>query len=110
MASEQKSYVFWMASGGRGCFLQATPPDVSKVLAERLFDVVNTVVLTSATLAVGGTFDFAQRRLGLESARSLVVPGHFDYQKQALLYVPQRLPDPRDPAFTKSASDEIAKI
>jgi len=68
------------------------------------------VVLTSATLAVGGTFDFAQKRLGLETARSLVVPGHFDYQKQALLYVPQHLPDPRDPAFTKAASEEITRI
>jgi ATP-dependent DNA helicase DinG len=110
MESDDKSYVFWMERRGRGCFLQATPIDVSKVLAERLFDVVNTVVLTSATLAVGGTFDFAQKRLGLQSARSLVVPGHFDYQKQALLYVPQHLPDPRDPAFTKSASEEIARI
>src|SRR5260221_9918861 len=110
MESDDKSYVFWMERRGRGCFLQATPIDVSKVLAERLFDVVNTVVLTSATLAVGGTFDFAQKRLGLQSARSLVVPGHFDYQKQALLYIPQQLPDPRDAAFTKAASEEIVRI
>src|SRR5712692_720403 len=110
MESDDKSYVFWMERRGRGCFLQATPIDVSKVLAERLFDVLNTVVLTSATLAVGGTFDFAQKRLGLQSARSLVVPSHFDYQKQALLYVPQHLPDPRDAAFTKSASEEIVRI
>jgi ATP-dependent DNA helicase DinG len=61
-------------------------------------------------MAVGGTFEFAQKRLGLEGARTLVVPGHFDYQKQALLYVPQHLPDPRDPAFTKSASEEIIRI
>jgi ATP-dependent DNA helicase DinG len=38
------------------------------------------------------------------------VPGHFDYQKQSLLYVPQHLPDPRDPAFTKMAGDEIIKL
>jgi ATP-dependent DNA helicase DinG len=110
MESEDSSYVFWMERRGRGCFLQATPIDVSTVLSKRLFDVVDTVVLTSATLAVGGTFDFAQKRLGLETARSLVVPGHFDYQKQALLYVPQHLPDPRDPAFTKAASEEITRI
>jgi ATP-dependent DNA helicase DinG len=110
MESEDNSYVFWMERRGRGCFLQATPIDVSPVLAKRLFNVVDTVALTSATLAVGGTFEFAQKRLGLESARTLVVPGHFDYQKQALLYVPQHLPDPRDAAFTKAASEEIACI
>ena len=110
MESDDTSYVYWMERRGRGCFLQATPIDVSKILAERLFNVVSSVVLTSATLAVAGTFDYAQRRLGLEGGRSLVVPGHFDYQKQALLYVPQHLPDPRDPAFTKAASEEIIRI
>ncbi len=80
------------------------------MLAERLFNVVDTVVLTSATLAVAGTFEFAQKRLGLESARSLIAPSNFDYQKQALLYVPQSLPDPRDSAFTKAASEEIVRI
>src|SRR5207244_13488718 len=65
---------------------------------------------TSATLAVAGSFDFVQKRLGLESARPLVAPSNFDYQKQALLYVPQHLPDPRDAAFTKGASEEIEKI
>jgi ATP-dependent DNA helicase DinG len=110
MESDDTSYVYWMERRGRGCFLQATPIDVSKVLAERLFNVVSSVVLTSATLAVAGTFEYAQRRLGLEGGRSLVVPGHFDYQKQALLYVPQHLPDPRDAAFTKAASEEIIRI
>src|ERR1700730_6972159 len=110
MESDDTSYVYWMERRGRGCFLQATPIDVSKVLEQRLFNAVDTVVLTSATLAVAGTFDYAQKRLGLESGRSLVVPGHFDYQKQALLYVPQQLPDPRDPAFTKMASEEIVRL
>ena len=110
MESDDTSYVYWMERRGRGCFLQATPIDVSKVLEQRLFNAVDTVVLTSATLAVAGTFDFAQKRLGLAGGRSLVVPGHFDYQKQALLYVPQHLPDPRDAAFTKAASQEIIGI
>ena len=110
MQSDDTSYVYWMERRGRGCFLQATPIDVSKVLQERLFNSVDTVVLTSATLAVAGTFVYAQKRLGLESGRSLVVPGHFDYQTQALLYVPQQLPDPRDAAFTKAASEEIIRI
>jgi ATP-dependent DNA helicase DinG len=53
---------------------------------------METVVLTSATLAVAGGFDYVQKRLGVENPRTLVVPGHFDYQKQALLYVPQHCP------------------
>jgi ATP-dependent DNA helicase DinG len=110
MEEEDDAYVFWVEKRGRGCFLQATPIDVSRILSERLFDKVNTAVLTSATLAVAGGFAFAQGRLGLDNVRTLIVPGHFDYQKQALLYVPQHLPEPRSPAFPKMAAGEVVKI
>ncbi len=110
MEGDDSAYVYWVERRGRGVYLQATPIDVGPILAERLFDRVDTVALTSATLAVGGGFDFARKRLGVSNARTLMVPGHFDYQKQALLYVPQHLPEPRNPAFTREASEEIVRI
>ena len=105
-----RSYVYWVERRGRGCFLQATPIDVSSILEEKLFDSLDTVILTSATLAVGETFEFTERRLGIRHTRSLVVPSHFEYARQALLYVPQHLPDPRSPAFPRAAADEITRI
>jgi ATP-dependent DNA helicase DinG len=110
LESDDADYVYWVERRGRGCFLQATPVDVSTILAERLFDKLDTTILTSATLAVSGTFEFAKQRLGLPYGRTLVVPGHFDYEKQALLYVPQHLPDPRDAGFSKLAADEIIRL
>jgi ATP-dependent DNA helicase DinG len=107
---DEEQYVFWMEKRGRGTFLQATPIDVSRIIADRLFGKVETAVLTSATLAVAGGFDYVTKRLGLESPRTLVVQGHFDYEKQSLLYVPQHLPEPRNPAFTKAAAEEVALI
>src|SRR5579884_647654 len=110
MESGDKRYVYWVERRVRSVSLQATPIDVSSLLEERLFDTLDTVVMTSATLAVGGSFEFAERRLGAKSARSLVVPSHFDYAKQALLYVPPSMPEPRSPAFTSAAADEILKL
>jgi len=110
LESDDPAYVYWIERRGRGFFLQATPIDVAPILAERLFDQVDTVVLTSATLAVAGGFEFVKKRLGVAQARTLIVPGHFNYQKQALLYVPQHLPDPRNAAFAKSASDEVLEL
>jgi ATP-dependent DNA helicase DinG len=107
---DNRSFVYWIERRGRGCFLQATPIDVSSILEEKLFDALDTVILTSATLAVGGTFEFTEARLGIRHTRSLVVPSHFEYEKQALLYVPQHMPDPRTPAFTKVAAEEITRI
>ncbi len=110
MESGDASFVYWVERRGRGCYLQATPIDVSSVLAEKLFDRVDTVILTSATLAVAGNFDFLQSRLGVPHARSLTVSSQFEYGKQALLYVPQDLPDPRSPAFLPASCEEILRL
>src|SRR5262249_9665836 len=100
MEEDDERFVYWVEKRGRGTFLQATPIDVADLVRQRRFNEVETAVLTSATLAVAGGFEFTEKRLGLENARSLIVPGHFDYEKQALLYVPQHLPYPNSPAFT----------
>ena len=110
MESGDRRFVYWIERRGRGTFLQATPIDVAQVLDQKLFDAVDCVVLTSATLAVAGEFEYTKERLGLRNARTLVVPSHFDYPKQALLYVPQTLPDPRSPAFTAAAAQEIVEL
>ncbi len=121
MEEENPNTVFWIerrgtrATGGRGhdrhtVFLQATPIDVAPILKMSLFDKLDCAVLTSATLAVGGGFDYMRQRLGLEHTRELLLPSHFDYENQALLYVPPDLPDPRTPEFTALAAERIRQL
>jgi ATP-dependent DNA helicase DinG len=110
MESGDATNVYWVERRGRGLYLQATPIDVSSMLAERLFAQLDTVILTSATLAVGGEFEYLQKRMGLENARTLKVESQFDYSEQALFYVPPHLPDPRSPDFTRRAANEIENI
>jgi ATP-dependent DNA helicase DinG len=94
----------------RATFLLATPIDVSELLHELVFDQIPTVVLTSATLTVQGGFEHIRRRLGLTEARELVVPSHFRYGEQALLYLPPEMPDPRDPEFPEAAARCIRRV
>jgi ATP-dependent DNA helicase DinG len=110
LESEEKNYVYWYERRGKGVFLAATPIDVSGMLRERVFEALDTVVLTSATLAVGGQFDYLKQRLGIQTARERVLPQEFDFRKQALLYVPARIPDVRDAGFTDGAAEEIASL
>jgi ATP-dependent DNA helicase DinG len=91
-------------------FLQATPIEVGQILRECLWSKLETSVLTSATLAVGGAFDYIRQRLGLDHARELIVPSHFDYESQAILYVPPDLPDPRTPQFAAEAASLIRRL
>ena len=107
-----RNYVYWLEKRGRGIFLQASPVDVSALLQEKLFDKVDTCVLTSATLSANGSFNFIRDRLGLSAAKttSLTAPSSFDYEKQAIVYLPKVMPDPRSPEFTHMAAIEIVKI
>jgi ATP-dependent DNA helicase DinG len=105
-----KTCVYWIERRGRGTFLQAMPIDVAPILETRLFERMDSVILTSATLAVAGSFDFTAGRLGLRGYRSAVVQSPFEYQKQALLYVPQHLPDPRAEGFLHQAANEIVSL
>jgi ATP-dependent DNA helicase DinG len=97
-------------TGKQNVFLQATPIDVGPILRECLWSKLECAVLTSATLAVGGGFEYIRQRLGLEHARESVLPSHFDYESQALFYVPPDLPDARTPQFSALAAERIRKL
>ena len=98
------------ARGRQNVFLQATPIDVGPILRECLWSKLECAVLTSATLAVGGGFEYIRQRLGLEHARESVLASHFDYEHQALFYVPPDLPDTRTPQFTAKATERIHRL
>jgi ATP-dependent DNA helicase DinG len=110
VAGDDKHFVYWLERRGRGTFLRASPIDVSGLLQDKLFERVETVVLTSATLASAGSFGFIRERLGLIEADDLIAPSSYDYENQAVLYLPSRMPDPRSPQWAQSAVAEVIKI
>src|SRR5436309_9599609 len=103
-------YVYFVEFRGRGVFLRAAPIDVSAILRQVLFDRLHTTVLTSATLAVDGTFEYSRRRLGVRNAAEVRLPSEFDYAQQAILYLPPRMPDPRAQPFAAAAGREVIEI
>jgi ATP-dependent DNA helicase DinG len=105
-----KKFVYWLERRNRGVFLRASPIDVAGLLQDKLFEEVPTVVLTSATLSSGGNFAFIRDRLGLDTADDLIASSSFDYENQAILYLPARMPDPRDRNWGLAAADEVIRI
>src|SRR2546430_173709 len=105
-----KQFVYWLERRGRGVFLRASPIDVSGLLQDKLFEKVPTVVLTSATLSSGGNFRFIRERLGLDEGEEMIAESIFDFENQAVLYLPPQMPDPRSPEWGRAAADEVIKI
>jgi ATP-dependent DNA helicase DinG len=105
-AERDRGYVYWLETRGRGVFLHASPVDVGPVLRTELHQQMPTLVFTSATLSVSGSFDFFRERVGLDpetGASCLELPSPFDYARQAMLYLPRDLPEPTDPGFIDAA-------
>jgi len=108
--ADDKQFVYWIERRGRGVFLRASPIDVSGLLQDRLFAKVPTVILTSATLSSAGNFNFIRERLGLDEAEEMIAESIFDFENQAVLYLPPSMPDPRSPQWARAAADEVVKV
>jgi ATP-dependent DNA helicase DinG len=110
LAASDPDFVYFVELRGRGVFLRAAPIDVSSIIQDLLFKRMRTTVLTSATLAVDGSFEYARRRLGVKKAHQLRVPSEFDFASQSLLYLPRRMPPPRSPDFADAVAREVTAI
>jgi ATP-dependent DNA helicase DinG len=110
LRADDADYVYFLETRGRGAFLKASPIDVSSTIRQVLLDRMDSTVLTSATLTVDGSFDYVRGRLGVRAAQELKLESEFDYARQAVLYLPRGLPDPRRPDFTAAAAREIVGI
>jgi ATP-dependent DNA helicase DinG len=88
-----------------------TPIDVSLILKDRLWNRVESAVLTSATLSNSGGFGYIKSRLGMEEAIEAVLDSPFDFRNQTLLYVPADLDPPSESqAYADAVASRIAEI
>ena len=110
LKANDPGFVFFLETRGRGVFLRASPIDVSSTIRQLLLDRMDATVLTSATLTVDGSFDYVRGRLGVGRATELKLDSEFDYQRQSILYLPKRIPDPRQTDFAAAAAREIVSI
>jgi ATP-dependent DNA helicase DinG len=115
MALSDHRLVYWCEVRGKGIFLHASPVDVSSDLQNQLYPRLKTAVFTSATLSAQGCFRFFKERMGLggewgAGMEEMLLDSSFDMESQALLYLPENLPDPNHPGFVERAAEEIERI
>ena len=113
LRASDPDHVYFLEMRGRSVALRAAPIDVSAIVREVLLNRFQATVLTSATLTVDGSFEYVRSRLGIDGIHrtALVrVPSEFDYARQAILYLPRRMPDPRLPSFIDAVVREVLEI
>ena len=97
-----RGYVYWLEIVPRKRFhrfvLRGVPIHVAEELHAQVFDKIDRIVMTSATLTTSKGFEFIKERIGYQPDEELFLEAPFDYNNQALLYVPDDLPEPGDDA------------
>jgi ATP-dependent DNA helicase DinG len=105
------NWLDWFERHTRGVTFHASPLDISQSMQELLYDKVKRIIFTSATLSTNGRFDYIRSRLGLgENIMEGIYASHFNFEKQALLYIPNDLPLPNEPDFGLKVADRVEEI
>jgi len=114
---QKPQYIYWVELNNTKrpvVRLRSAPVNVGPDIKKALFDINESVVLTSATLTAGpieqsGSFEFFAERVGLEDYETVKVGSPFDYEKQVTIYIEKDLPNPNEPAFIEQAASAIKK-
>ncbi len=113
----QDNHVYWVEApnergmpGRRGLSLRMAPVHIGELVQENILWRNDTVVLTSATLRTGGSFDYMRSRLAAEDADCAFVGSPFDYRACTLLYLPSDLPEPNSPQFQPVVESSIISL
>jgi len=105
-----REYVHWYETYRTGFSLNMTPMTVAGPFKRAMEAIPASWVFTSATLAVGGDFSHFKTNLGIEDAEELLVDSPFDYRHNAILYLPEGLPEPQHSGYTSSAMQAVLPI
>ncbi len=105
------NYIYWLQDqNNRALSVNAVPLRVGPLVEEYLFDKKRSVVLTSATLQIAGSFEYLRDRLNAWDAQNLAVGSPFDYKSAALVCVVNDIPQPGRPGHQKGVEQALISL
>ena len=111
IVAPQDNEVYWMEADGRDeISLHSAPLEVAPLVEKQIWQATGGAVLTSATMRVGGRFDYLQERLGAWDAETLAVGSPFDYRRAALLYAVNDLPEPGQHGYQRRIEETMLRL
>lgn len=102
--------VRWIEHRGRNLVFNLTPLDAAERFAARMRERPSAWAFLSATLSVGGGFEHFKERLGIAETEELLLGSPFDFEHHALLYLPERMPAPDSPGYTRAVVEAARPV
>lgn len=105
-----EDHIHWFETHRRSFTIHITPFDISEIFHAQMQTMQVAWMFTSATLTVANSFEHYKQRLGIETDNTAIWDSPFDYSKQAVMYVPESLPDPTAPEYTEAVVENALPI
>ncbi|HUW29566.1 MAG TPA: ATP-dependent DNA helicase [Sulfuriferula sp.] len=102
--------VRWVEAFSHALGFNTTPLSVAEIFKKQIEGSARAWIFTSATLSVKGDFSHYRKQLGLMEATSASWESPFDYDRQAMLYVPPNMPEPNTPAYTGAVVEAVLPV
>ena len=99
-----REQVFWVQRSGlqQQLSINGAPLDVSDLLNQQVYANLRSVIMTSATMTIDGSFDYVAEHVGMQGSKVLDLGSPFDHEKSTLIYLPEDMPEPNSPAYSSS--------
>ena len=113
VAHPRSDGVYWITMDGNSegvAVLEAAPLQVSGLLQEKLYEDLESIVMTGATLAIQGDFGSMQDRLGIHDAKEIIEESPFDYKKNVLLVLPSDMPPINAYEYEQALADSVIRL
>ncbi len=110
LGTHKKEFIYWYESRNKYFVFHKTPLDISDPLTQFRHEHEAAWILTSATLAVNKSFAHFQKETGLIESDTLLLDSPFDYQKNALIYVPKDVPDANNIEFNREICEHVLPL
>ena len=110
MDGSARDSVHWYELSAQGFSLHSTPLDLAQPLRELREQSHAAWIFTSATLSIAGDFTHFARQLGLDDPHTVCLQSPFDYQRQALAYLPAGLPEPNTDTYTERVVEAVIPV
>ncbi len=113
LSQQEEDHVYWVERTGRtgqGFQFLAAPVEPAPYLRRLLFREENSCVLTSATLSLGKGLNYFQHQVGGDVTEAVQLDSPFDYEKQMQVFIPRKMPQPKDPLYEQVLGQKIRQF
>ncbi len=112
VAQPLDEYIYWVEyeRNGERMTLRSAPLHVGELVARHLWNAKRSVIMTSATLRTGGSFDYLRDRLNAWDADELSLGSPYDYASSTLLYLPTDIPEPNQRGYQDAVERSLIEL